>query len=274
MSYSKQGVNYGIGQLSDTQVEADLTFLRQHTQYIRISYPAYNSQFAIDYWKGIILKAKAKDFHVMWGLYCPNNQGANWFAFLQKFVELSSWAAQHDVVFGLNEDMFHNDDFVVPDEIAIKSIHEAAKLAKFRNPNVKLHISLSGSGELDKFIAVSGPTAAGRGAFDFVCLNQYDTLANHKANIDKLTNAYGAATCVTEFNTGRGFDPAYGNEAIWKQSVKDRADYMEASQVAAFYFYTYDRNLEETSPGSGILKWNLRIGPTTHHETWDLFKKV
>lgn len=271
MSYSKQGVNYGIGQLSATQIDIDLTFLRQHTQYIRISYPAYNNQTAIDYWKDVIIKAKAKGFYVMWGIYCPNTEGANWFAFLQKFVELSSWAASNNVVFGLNEDMLHNNDFVVPDDIAIKSIHEAAKLAKFRNPNVKLHISLSGSGELDKFIDISGVGTAGRGAFDFICLNQYDTLVAHKANVDKLIAAYGTATRVTEFNTGRGFDPTYGNETTWKEDIKARSDYIQASQVSVFYIYTYDRNLEEVSPG--VYKWNFRDG-NTHHDAWDLFKKV
>jgi hypothetical protein len=274
MSYPKQGVNYGIGQLSATQIDADLTYLRQHTQYIRISYPAYNNQTAIDYWKDVILKAKTKGFYVMWGIYCPNDQGGNWFAFLQKFVELSAWATANGIVFGLNEDMLHNDDFVVPDDIAINSIHAAAKLAKFRNPAIKLHISLSGTGELDKFIEVSGTGTPGRGAFDFICLNQYDTLANHKANIDKLTTAYGSATRVTEYNAGRGFDPAYGTETTWKEDIKARSDYMQASPVAAFYIYTYDRNLEETAPGSGILKWNFRTSASTHHTTWDLFKKV
>lgn len=273
MSYPKQGVNYGIGQLSDAQIDADLTFLRQHTQYIRISYPAYTNTNGIEYWKKVTLKAKAKGFYVMWGIYCPNDEGANWFAFLQKFVELSAWAATNGVVFGLNEDMLHNDDFVVPDDIAITSIHAAARLAKFRNPTVKLHICLSGSGELDKFIDVSGTGTQGRGAFDFICLNQYDTLLNHKANVDKLTNAYGTATRITEYNTGRGFDPVYGNEASWKADIKERTDYIQASQVAAFYIYTYDRNLEETSPGSGILKWNFRTSDG-HHEAWDLFKKV
>lgn len=264
MSYSKQGVNYGIGSLPVQLIEADLTYLRQHFDYIRISYPTFNST-SIPYWQDICQRAKAKGFYVMWGINCPQTNTIDWYAFLQKFVDLAPWAVANGIVYGINEDMYHNNDAIVSDTQALTDLHNAAKLAKIKAPGVKLHISLAGDGELDKFIA-----GGSKGAFDFVCLNQYGTLAEHQANLNKLTTAYGNATRVTEFNTGRGFDPAYGTEASWTADIKARADAIQASPVASFYIYTYDHNPE----GNG--KWNFRTSrnPETQHEAFNLFKKV
>lgn len=268
MSYSKQGVNYGIGALPIAKIEADLTYLRQHFDFIRITYPAFNqSQTSIDYWKDVCVRAKQKGFFVMWGIYCPTAEIKNWYKFIQTFIELAPWAAANGIVFGVNESL-HGDPTVVPQTTQIADLHAAAKIAKLNSPNVKLHISLMDV-ELDPFIQVSGTGAAGRGAFDFICLNQYDTVANYKANIDKLTNAYGSSTRVTEFNTGRGFDPAFGDEASWKATVKEMADYNQAKPMQAFFIYTYDHNPE----GNG--KWNFRTGqnPETQHDAFDLFRK-
>lgn len=267
MSYSKQGTNYGIGQLTITQIDADLTYLRQHFDYIRISYPNFNSS-SVPYWQDVCQRAKAKGFYVMWGISCPKVSSIDWYKFLQTFIDMSAWAAANGVVFGVNEEMYHNDDTIIADRIALIDLHQAARMAKLKNPTVKLAISLAGQGELDAFIANGSA-----GAFDYVCLNQYDTLAVHKTNVDKLTAAYGAATRVTEFNTGRGFDPAYGNEASWKTDIQARADYIQASLVAAFYIYTYAHNAEEAAPG--VIKWDFRTGqnPETQHQAFDLFRR-
>jgi len=270
MSYTKQGINYGIGALPVANIEADLTYLRQHFDFIRITYPAFNqSQASIDYWKDVCVRAKAKGFFVMWGIYCPTANIKDWYKFLQTFIDLAPWAAANGIVFGVNESL-HGDPTIVPQEQAIKDLHTAARIAKLNSPTVKLHVSLSDA-ELTPFITVSGTGGAGRGAFDFICLNQYNDITTYKANVNQLTAAYGTATRITEFNTGRGFDPAFPpyNEAGWKADIKERSDHNQASQVQAFLFYTYDYNPE----GSG--KWNMRTGqnPETQHEAFDLFKK-
>lgn len=266
--YTKKGVNYGIGQLAEWKIEADLNFLRQYFDSIRITYPNFNSA-SVPYWQDICLRAKAKGFKVMWGISCGTSTSHLFNDFLNKFIELSAWAAQHDVLFGVNEEMFHNNDAVISDAAVLAGLHTAAQTAKTNNPTVKLAISLAGSGELDKFIA-----GGSRGAFDIVGLNQYGTLAEHKANVDKLVAAYGVNTMMTEFNNGRGFDPDFGNETTWKQSVKDRADYIEASAIDTFFIYTYAHNSELT-PG-GANKWNFRTStypnPELQHEAFDLFR--
>lgn len=265
--YTKKGVNYGVGQLPVFKIETALDLLSQHFYDVRVTYPNFNST-SVPYWQDICLRAKSKGMDVTWGITCGASTSNMFNAFLSKFIELSAWAAEHGILLGVNEEMYHNNDSVISDSAVLSGLHAAASTAKANNPNVRLAISLAGDGELDKFIA-----GGSRGAFDIVGLNQYGTLAEHKANIDKLTNAYGANTMVTEFNNGRGFDPQFGNEASWKDSVKSRADYIQASLVNRFHIYTWADNTELTP--SGTNKWNFRT--TTYpnaegwHEAFDLF---
>jgi hypothetical protein len=266
MSYTKQGVNYGIGALSTTQIDADLTYLRQHFDFIRITYPAFNQgQSSLDYWKDVCVRAKAKGFFVIWGIYCPTTAMSDWYKFIQAFIDLAPWAATNGVVFGVNESL-HGSTTNISRATQIADLQSAAKIAKSVSPTVKLHISLADI-EIDDFISISGTGGTGRAAFDYICLNQYDSLVNYKANVDKLTNAYGTATRITEFSTARGFE--LGTEASWKADCKDRADYNQASPVQAFYIYTYAFNPDSNG------KWNFRTGqnPETQHDAFDLFRK-
>jgi hypothetical protein len=267
MSYSKQGVNYGIGALPTYKIDADLKYLRTHFDYIRITYPAFNqAPTSIEYWKDICRRARGMGFFVMWGITCPAAT-KDWDAFIQKFIDLAPWAATHGVVFGVNESL--RNDLNIPIATAVTHLHEAARIAKDKMQAVKLHISLADI-ELQPFIDNSGIGDNGRGAFDFICLNQYDTLKRYKDNVNTLTRAYGTSTRITEFNAGRGFDPACGGEADWKADVQTRAGHNQQSNVQVFYIYTYDHNPE----GNG--RWNFRTGtnPETQHEAFDLFRRT
>lgn len=202
----------------------------------------------------------------MWGLRCPADVTKDWYKFIQKFIDLAPWAATHGIVLGVNESL--RDDLNIPRATAIADMHAAARIAKANSPSVKLHISLADI-ELQPFITKSGTGGNGRGAFDFICLNQYDNIDTYRANVNRLTEAYGTSTRITEFNTGRGFDPVFGDEAIWKADIKKRADHNQQSNVQVFYIYTYDHNPE----GNG--RWNFRTGtnPETQHEAFELFRR-
>lgn len=215
----------------------------------------------------------------MWGITCGKSSSSNWAQFIQKFIDLAPWAAANDIIFGVNEEMYHNDDAIISDQTILADLHAAAWTAKNNNPAVKLAISLAGDGELDKFINWSGSGNAGRGAFDYVCVNQYGTFTEFKASVDKLTAAYGSATHVTEFSTGRGFDPLYGNEASWRADIQARADYAQSSMLDAFFFYTYYHNSEMTAGTPPVVKWDIRTNtnsaiPATHHEAFEIFRRT
>lgn len=278
MSHYKQGINYGIGQQSTAQIDADLTFLRTHFDYFRGTYCEFDSP-SLPYWLDIAERAKAKGFYTMQGITCPNSRTKDWFKFLQAFIDNAAWAASKGIVWGVNEEAYHNDDAILLDADAIKDLHTAARIAKLNNPSVKLSISLAGDGEVDKFIQTSGTGTPGRGAFDYICGNLYGTLAEFKANVDKLVNAYGGANVrITEFSTGRGFDPNYGTEASWKSDIQARYDYANTAGVQAIIFYTYYHNPELTAPPIVVNKWDMRtnpnnVSPATHHTAWDIFKK-
>lgn len=278
MSYTKQGINYGIGQQSTAQIDADLTYLRTHFDFLRVTYPDWDST-SVPYWQDICERAKAKGFYVMWGINCPNSDGLDWFKFLQKFIDLASWAAANSVVLGVNEEMWHNDNSKISDAAALSSLHAAAHIAKLKHPTVKLAISLQDNQELAFFMANSaGVGNNGRGDFDFVCPNQYDNYSAFTSNINAVTAAYNAACRVTEFNIPGGFDPATGDEASWKADIKARADYMSSTPVSVFYFYTYYHNPEMTTGNPSGNKWDMRtnannVTPATHHTAWDNFKK-
>ena len=264
-AYAKQGINYGIGQLSTAQIESDLDFLRVYFDRIRITYPAYNS-WSVPYWQDICERAVAKNFEVMWGISCPAEESGNFDAFCQRYVELSDWAARHNIIYGVNEEAYHNNDSVISDTQVFTKLAAASRQVRARHPRLRLVVSVAGDGELAAFIAHGD-----RGGFDFVGLNQYDSLANYRSNLDQLANTYGERGIVTEFNGGRGFDPNYGTEATWTADIKARADYAQATTLRAFYAYTYAFNGELAAPGA--YKWNFRTGtdPATHRQAFDVF---
>ncbi len=277
MSYLRQGINYGIGQLDDLKIEQDLDFLRQHFRYIRISYPTYDST-SLPYWQDICVRARRKGLRVVWGISAKPLTSANIDAFCAKYVELAPWAAKYGIVLGMNEEMLHNNDTEISDAVVLAKIKEAAQIAKTNIPNVKTILSVAGSvggtGEMDKLIA------GGKGAFDYVGINQFGFLAEHKANVDKLVAAFGGYTSVTEFNTGRGFDTGYGTDESRKADIKARMDYAHKSKVgtattdiATAYFYTYAHNSEKGTNGS--IKWDIRTtdSPRAHHPAFDIFKR-
>ncbi len=229
--HDRQGVNYGIGLYPSNKLDNDLSFLRKHFDYIRIAYPRYDSS-AIEYWQNMCVKAKDKGFDVMWGITCPSD--GNWPDFIAKFKELVPWAVKHNINYGVNEEMYHNNDAVISDSQILASLQTTALAIKKRFPFLRLHMSVAGDGELDKVSSL--------GAFDFIGLNQYGTLADHKQNIDKLIDRYKEHGIVTEFSTGRGFDPAFGDEASWKADIAARIKYMKSRDVQNYYLYTYDYN--------------------------------
>lgn len=263
--HSWEGINYGIGQLGVDDIQSDLNFLRQFFASVRPTYPSYAST-SVPYWQMICECARRLGFDVMWGITCPQALSADFDNFLNAFVELAPWAVEHGITLGVNEEAYHNNKAVLPNEAVFSGLAAASRAIKVSYPKAQLVVSLAGDGELDSFIAHGD-----LGGFDFVGLNQYDTLAKFKANLNKLVSIYGDRALLTEFNTGRGFDPDYGTEATWKADIKARMDYAKAVGLKRSYAYTAEHNAEKTA--SGAFKWNFRTSRNSNswHRAFDLF---
>lgn len=261
MAYSRQGVNYGIGGKTGEEINSSLGYLSGHfPNCIRITHPAFDGNLA--YWQDVVMRAKAKGFKkVIWGISCPTSRTWDWYKFIQAFIDTANWAFDKGIIFGVNEEAWHlirsNMTQHIPIEVAVGDLYAAATMIKAKKPQ-KLYVAMA-QPELDHFIS------KGSGPFDYMGLNLYDTLPNKQLYLNKLVNAFGNKSAITEFSKQHGFNPEFGGtEQSWYDEIKQTVELFERYPQLAFY-------CAYTTLGDN--HWNYKKDDGTWHKAWDVFTR-
>jgi hypothetical protein len=248
--WSGLGINYGEGSLSAAQIEADLSFIRLFFNKIRITYPPYNS-VNMAYWKDVVVRAKNHGFYVMWGITTPSDFTAQqWTDYKAEWLTIATWAATNSVdEFGMNEEDFHNDPGNVATATVQSEARTTATTAKAANPSLTLVYSFAAA-------QLSDWAASGKGSFDKVGMNQYDTETTFKANLTTLNNAFGTDARLSEFADQMGFGSL--SEDDYDRRISARVRIAQASGIPHAYFYTY----------KGLLPWDIKQSSGFYHIAW------